>query len=189
LNLLKLGKILLTIARLTPWKGVALLIEAMPDLIKKYGRIKLVVVGRGSEEKNLKHLAKNLKIEDRVIFTGKAERQEVNDYLAVADVFLLNTNYEGMSHTLLEALKAGLPIITTPAGGNPETIENGVSGLLVGYNDQVKLTEAIGKILADSALAARLAQNARVKVLFFNKERMLNELINILELKLNDLSH
>ncbi|MFH1671592.1 MAG: glycosyltransferase family 4 protein, partial [Candidatus Portnoybacteria bacterium] len=118
------GKVLLTIARLTPWKGVDMLIKIMPGLIEKYGQINLIVAGRGSELENLKQLAENLKIENNVIFTGQADRQEVNDYLTMADIFLLNSNYEGMSHLLLESIKAGLPIITTPAGGNPETIRN-----------------------------------------------------------------
>ncbi len=175
------GKILLTIARLTPWKGIDMLIEIMPDLIKRYGEIKLVVVGRGPESDNLKQLAKNLKLENNIVFTGKANRQEVNDYLSLADIFLLNTNYEGMSHLLLEAIKAGIPIITTPAGGNLETIKDNQTGILVGYRNKREWVKAIEKVLDDSDLASQLIQNAKDDLKRFNWDDLVKETIGVFE--------
>jgi glycosyltransferase involved in cell wall biosynthesis len=123
--------VLLTVARLIPWKGIDMLIEIMPDLIKKYRQIDLVIVGRGPEMNKLKQLTQELGLENNVHFTGKLDREQIIDYLKMADLFALNTNYEGMSHVLLEAMKIGVPIITTKAGGNPETIKDGQTGLLV----------------------------------------------------------
>ncbi len=173
------GKVLLTIARLTPWKGIDTLIEIMPKLIQEYGEINLIIAGRGSELEKLKELAKNLKIEDNVIFTGQANRQEVNNYLSMADIFLLNTNYEGMSHLLLEAIKAGLPIITTPAGGNPETIKNNQTGILVGYRKKEEWIEAIEKIFNNPELAEEFVRNAQEDSKRFNWNNLVQETINI----------
>ena len=173
------GKILLTIARLTPWKGIDMLIELMPELVKRYGQIKLVIVGQGPELKNLKRLTQGLKMGNNVNFVGRANRQEVNDYLFVSDLFLLNTNYEGMSHVLLEAMKAGLPIITTPAGGNPETIKDGQTGLLAEYMDKRQWLEAIDKILNEPGLKDRLIQNAKDDLKRFSWDNLVKETIEI----------
>lgn len=176
------GKILLTVARLTPWKGVDMLIGLMPELVRRYGQIKLVIVGQGPELKNLRRLAQELKMENNVYFAGKADRQEVNDYLFASDLFLLNTNYEGMSHLLLEAMKMGLPIITTFAGGNSETIKNGRTGLLVEYKDKKKWLEAIDRILNNPALAEKLAKNARESLKRFNWDNLVKETIDVFRL-------
>ncbi len=175
------GKILLTIARLVPWKGIDMLIEIVPDLIKKHGEIKLVVVGQGPESENLKQLTKNLKLENNVVFTGKASRQQVIDYLSLADVFLLNTNYEGMSHLLLEAMKAGIPIITTPAGGNLETIKDNQTGILVGYRDKEEWIGAIGKVLDNSDLANGFVEKAKEDLKRFNWDNLIRETISVFE--------
>ena len=173
------GKILLTVARLTPWKGIDLLIEIMPDLIRNYGEINLIVVGCGPELKNLKELARKLKIGQSVIFTGKIDHQRINDYMSIADVFLLNTNYEGMSHLLLEAMAAGLPIITTPAGGNPETIENNKTGLLVKFQSKKEWIEAIKKILDNSNLAEKFIRSAKDNLTRFDWNNLIKETINV----------
>lgn len=173
------SKVLLTVARLVPWKGIDMLIEIMPDLIKKYGQINLVVVGQGPESENLKHLAQTLKLKDYVRFTGQANRQEVNDYLAIADLFVLNTNYEGMSHLLLETMKIGTPIITTFAGGNPETTKDKETGLLVDYNDKEKWLEAISQILDNPDLAAKLVSQAKEDLKRFSWLKLVQETINV----------
>ncbi len=175
----KKGIVLLTIARLTPWKGVDMLIEIMPQLIGKYGQINLVVIGQGPELSNLKRLTKELGLESNVSFAGKASRQGIVDYLRAADLFVLNTNYEGMSHCLLEAMKIGAPIITTKAGGNPETIKDGQTGLLVDYKDKEQWLEAISSILDNPDLAQRLAEQAREDLKRFSWPKLVQETIEI----------
>src|SRR3990167_9228215 len=173
------GRTLVTIARLVPWKGVDMLIEIMPDLIKKYGQINLVVVGQGPELENLKQLTQNLGLKDYVYFAGQANRQEVNDYLAAADLFVLNTNYDGMSHLLLEAMKIGAPIITTFAGGNPETIKDKETGLLVDYNNKKEWLEAINYLLDNPEKRKELAAKAKDDLKKFNWDNLVKETVNI----------
>lgn len=173
------GKMLITVARLTPWKGIDTLIEIMPDLIKKYGQINLVVVGKGSELDKLKELSQSLKLENYVFFQGKLGRQETLNHLRAADLFLLNTNYEGMSHCLLEAMKAGVPIITTKAGGNPETIKDGQTGLLVDYRNKEQWLKAIGSILDNPDLAEKLVKQAKEDLKRFSWPKLVQETIKI----------
>ena len=173
------GKIILTNARLTVWKGVDMLIEVMPQLIDKYNQIKLIIIGQGPEQTNLEKLVKELGLENNVLFLGLISRKLVVDYLKIADVFVLNTNYEGMSHVLLEAMKIGAPIITTKAGGNPETIKHGQTGLLVDYRNKGQWIEVISQILDNPDLAERLVKQAKEDLERFSWPKLVQETIEV----------
>ena len=173
------GKVILTIARLVPWKGIDTLIEIMPKLIKKYGQINLVIVGRGQELNNLQSLAQSLHSENSVFFLGKLDRQQTMEHLRATDIFVLNTNYEGMSHCLLEAMKMGRPIITTYAGGNPETIKDGQTGLLVDYRNKEQWLKAISSILDNPDLAERLVKQAKEDLKRFSWSKLVQETIKV----------
>ncbi len=175
------GNILLTNARLVPWKGVNTLIKIMPKLIQKYGAIKLIIIGDGPEKDNLEHLSRRLELDNNVFFAGQTERQQVVAYLKIADLFVLNTNYEGMSHCLLEAMKIGVPIITTWAGGNPETIDNGETGLLVDYNNREQLFKAIASVLDNPELAKKLTSQAQKGLGKFSWGNLVKETLDIFE--------
>jgi len=175
------GKVILTNARLVVWKGIDMLIELMPQLIEKYGQIKFIVISEGPEQANLEKLTKELKLENNVSFVGIISRQRVIDYLKIADIFVLNTNYEGMSHVLLEAMKVGAPIVTTPAGGNPETIKDGETGLFVEYRNKEQWLEAINLILDNPDLAEKLVKQAKKDLKRFNWDDLVKETINIFE--------
>ncbi|MFH0805627.1 MAG: glycosyltransferase family 4 protein, partial [Patescibacteria group bacterium] len=175
------GKVILTNARLTPWKGVDMLIKIMPKLIKKYENIKFIIISEGPERKNLEKLAVDLDVEEHVFFAGRVSRELVVEYLKISDVFVLNTNYEGMSHVLLEAMKVGTPIITTKAGGNPETIKDKETGLLVDYRDKEQWINAIIQILDNSDLAEKLINNAKEDLKRFNWDNLVKETIKVFE--------
>lgn len=175
------GKILLTNARLVPWKGIDMLIELMPELIKKYNQINLVIISKGPEQSNLEKLSQQLNLEEKVFFVGRVSRQQVVDYLTIADLFVLNTNYEGMSHCLLEAMKVGTPIITTKAGGNPETIKDKETGLLVDYRNKGQWLEAINLILDNPDLAEKLVNQAKKDLKRFNWDDLVNKTINVFQ--------
>ena len=84
--------------------------------------------------------------------------------MKASDVFVLNSETEGLSHVLLEAMAVGTPIVATNAGGNPEVIEDGVNGLLVPIGDQEKLKEAILRVLQDKESAGEFVKRSREKV-------------------------
>jgi len=174
-------KVILTNARLTPWKGIDMLIKIMPQLIKKYKNIRFVIISEGPERKNLEKLAVDLDVEEHVFFAGRVSRELVVEYLKISDVFVLNTNYEGMSHVLLEAMKVGIPIITTKAGGNPETIKDKETGLLIDYRDKEQWIDAINQILDNPDLSERLVDNAKEDLKRFNWDNLVQETIKAFE--------
>jgi glycosyltransferase involved in cell wall biosynthesis len=74
---------------------------------------------------------------------GMVSREELAERIFASDAFVLNTAYEGLSHQLLEVMSMGVPIVTTPVGGNVELIRDGESGMFVPYDDREKIQEAL----------------------------------------------
>lgn len=173
------GELVVSAGRLVSWKGFAGLVRLWPEVLTKYPEAKLLIIGDGPEKTGLEKLIAELGLLDSVLLTGKLERQLLLVYLKIADVFVLNTGYEGFSHQLLEVASVGTPIVTTKVGGNSEIIKNGVSGLLVEYNNQAELTVAILKVLANPELAHKLSIEATSRVQEFSLERMITSLIRL----------
>lgn len=171
------GKIMVSIGRLVPWKGFGLLVELMPELIKKNPELKLYIIGEGPEFYNLRGLIDTHKLNDRVFPLGKLSHDMVLKYLKAADLFVLNTGYEGFSHQLLEVMASGTPLVTTAVGGNTELITANENGVLVGYNDRDGIKEAIEKILSDIMFSDEISTNARKKVEEFSEKRMVQETV------------
>jgi len=169
-------KIISTACRLTPWKGV----DGLIKIIKRLDNSVLLVLGDGPHKEELKVLAKGLGVEDRVVFMGSVEHKEIVNYYKASDLFVLNTNYEALSHTLLEVMKAGTPIITTNIGGNPEVIEDGKSGLLVEYNNESQLISAVEKVFGDEWLANNMTKKAQEKLNNFNWKTAISQTIELL---------
>lgn len=151
--------ILVSVARLTPVKGVDVALRALtklPDAL-------FVIVGDGPQQAELETLAKALGIADQAKFVGRQPHDAVMDYMRAADVFILSSRTEGLSHVLLEALSVKTPAVATAVGGNPEILTDGLNGLLVPSENPDALAEAVQRILSDSTLAERLAQAGRVR--------------------------
>ena len=171
------GNIMVSVGRLVPWKGFGLLVELMPELIKKNPELKLYIIGEGPEFYNLRKLIDTQSLNDRVFLLGKLPHDTVLKHLKAADLFVLNTGYEGFSHQLLEVMASGTPLITTAVGGNTELITADENGVLVGYNDKIGIKEGIEKILSDKIFADKISANAQKKVKEFNEARMLQETV------------
>ena len=175
------GDIIVSGGRLEPWKGMAALIEIMPDLLRESSNFRLIIVGYGPERDNLKLKIKDLKLENEVRLIDRLPHREFLEYFKASKIFVLNSGYEGFSHLLLEAMAVGLPVITTNVCGNPEIVKDGYNGLLVEYNNKVQLKEAILKIWKSDDLQKKFSENGEKTVLEFGLERMLNETIKILK--------
>ena len=113
------GPFLLFVGRLTEKKGVKYLIEAMPEVIKKNPKTKLMIVGTGELEKELKDLTEKINMKDKVIFTGAIPNSELPKYYATADIFIAPSivandgDREGLPVTLMEASASGTSIIAS----------------------------------------------------------------------------
>jgi len=158
------GKIMLTVARLTPWKGVDRIIEVLPEIRRQINEANLVVVGDGPELGNLQRLAGELGVRGYVSFVGRVPHEEVPYYLRAADVFVLYSGYEGLPHIVLEAMATGVPVILSDKGGNREVVEDGVNGLLVPIGNQERLKEAILRVLQDEKLVRRFVERSRKRL-------------------------
>lgn len=170
------GKVIVTVGRLVPWKGIKELISIMPDVIAAHADARLVVIGDGPERTSLEKQASDLGLSDRVTFTGKLPQADMFNYVKASDAFVLNTSYEGFSHQILETMALGTPIITTAVGGNVEAIRNHENGILVAPGALQSLKEAIIGLLGDSEAGERLARAAKKDVAAFTDEVMLEKL-------------
>lgn len=174
------GNIILTSGRLVPWKGFRMLIKLMPQLFQVNQFFRLVIVGEGPQRDELQSMVRTLGLERKVFLVGKKTPRELAVYLAAADMFVLNTGYEGFSHQLLEALRACAPVITTAVGGNPELIEQGENGFLVKFNDEFNLVEAIKSLHRDPNIGRSFCEAGMKRAQEFTVERMLRETTKIL---------
>ena len=153
-----------TVGRTDPVKGHRFLIEAMAGIAHHFPHARLVVVGAKvtPEFAALRRLAVIFGVDDKVVFTGA--REDAPDLLAAMDLFVLPSLSEGMSNALLEAMAAGLPIVATAAGGNPEVIGEDGAGVLVKPGSPAELAEAICPLLHDPEAARAMGGRARRRV-------------------------
>lgn len=158
--------IVLTVARLDEQKGHKFLIEAaakVPEAI-------FVLAGAGPLRDDLEAHARALKLDDRVRFLG--HREDIPELLAACDLFVLPSLYEGYPLSIMEAAAARKPTVATVVGGTDEVIRHGETGLLVPPADSAALATAIRALLAEPAMAARLACAAHLRSREFSAETM-----------------
>lgn len=174
------GDIILSAGRLVPWKGFRMLIKIMPRLSEISQLFRLVIVGDGPDQKMLASMIKNLGLERKVYLVGRKSQEELAIYLAAADMFVLNTGYEGFSHQILEAMTANVPVITTAVGGNKEIIRQGENGFMVKYQDEFNLVEAIKSLWQNPELREEFKKEGEKTAEHFSSEKMFKETIKIL---------
>jgi len=174
------GDLLLTVARLLPWKGVAMLIEIMPELLKFNPSFKLVVVGNGPNEDHLHHLAAEKKLTDAVIFPGRVSQDDLPDYYQAASIFILNSGYEGLSHSIIDAMNYNLPVVASAIGGNPELIDDDYNGLLAEYNNHSAWVAAVKRLWQSEKLRTRLVASPLTKLTTLSFDNMITETLKIL---------
>ncbi|WNC72545.1 glycosyltransferase [Thalassotalea psychrophila] len=136
-----------TVARLDPIKNHIMMLKAFSQLLKTHPNTILLIVGDGEEKANLTKLSRQLKINNKVFFTGYIEQP--NDHIGIMDIFLLSSYSEGTPITLLEALSIGKPCVVTDVGGNPEIIHHDINGLICASNDHINFAESICAIVDD----------------------------------------
>lgn len=153
------AKKIVTVGRLHSQKNQALLLEAFSDFRKERMDYELHIYGEGELEEKLKAYAQKLGIGDNVVWHGFSTR--VKEEIADSRMFVLSSDFEGISNSMLEALAMGIPTISTdcPIGGARVYIKNNESGLLVPVGDRKALAEAMLRVAGDDELAGRLSVN------------------------------
>ncbi len=152
------GPLIVGCGRLHRQKGFDLLIEAFADLDDAKAR--LVILGEGSEREALEALARSRGVADRVLMPGFESHPE--KWFAQATLFVLPSRWEGFGHVLVEALAAGVPVVSAWAPHGPADILNdGETGLMVPTGNAAALGAAIDRLLIDEGLRGRLAEAGR----------------------------
>lgn len=167
--------LLVSIGRLTAVKGFDVAIRALADVPDAT----LVIVGEGEQRAVLDELA--APYGDRVRFVGRQPQETALRYLRAADVFVLSSHTEGLSHVLLEAITVGTPAVATRVGGNPEILTDGVNGLLVPPDNPPVLAASINYLLADPAYAAKLAEAGRRRSVDFSWDMVVQRTESLLK--------
>ena len=152
-----------TASRLVSEKGLSYLVEAFAALSATRSDLRLVIVGIGPAERDLRKRVAERGLGDRVIFTGF--RTDVPACLTAFDIFALPSLDESHSIGLLEAMRAGLAIVATDVGGNTESVQNGCEALIVPSADPTSLTSALERLVGDSSLRRKLGNAAHQRFL------------------------
>lgn len=139
---------IISVARLEPVKNIELALRAIKRIINDSYNVKYLILGEGSQRSNLESLAKRLGIADRVEFTGL--KADPIPYLLTSNLFLLTSNSEGFSNSLLEAMYYQVPSISTKVGGAEDIIIDRHNGWLVNVNDEKQLYDKLIYILSMS---------------------------------------
>lgn len=170
-------KRIVSVARLQPQKNHKLLLDAFAEFLKEYSEYELHLFGKGELEEKLKIQAKELGIFDKVIFRGFSPN--VKGEIWDSAMFVLSSDYEGISNSMIEALAMGIPVISTdcPVGGSRAYIKNQINGILVPVGDRQALAEAMKQIAGNEQLANKLSENGTVIKEIFSLNRIANRFL------------
>jgi glycosyltransferase involved in cell wall biosynthesis len=156
------GPTVTNIASLTPQKGQHLLLEAMQATLQAHPQARLMFVGEGVLEQQLRDKARRLGIDHKVTFTGV--RRDIPQILAHTDVFALSSLWEGLPLAAVEAMAAARPVVLTDVGGNRELVESEEHGLIVPPNDARALAEGLSSLIGDPKRRRLMGRAARERV-------------------------
>lgn len=161
---------LLSVGRLVEKKGFPVLIEAVARL-RNLGRpVRLVIAGEGEQRAELEAQIRSLRLQESVELVGALSHGDIRAWMTRADLFVLaaqvadDGNRDGLPVVVVEAMAAGLPVVSTPIVGIPEAVVDGVTGRLVPEKDAATLAAALVELLEDRNRAAAMARAARVRV-------------------------
>lgn len=167
-----------TAGRLGPQKNQAMLIRAMALVHEKYPEVKCQIYGEGTLREVLQQQIQELGLEDIVTLEGNVS--DIHERLSKCGIFVMTSNFEGLSNALIEAMMMGMPCITTNFPGVDELITSGENGLMVPMDDHKALANQILRLLEDSALAEQLAKNAQEYAQQFRAEVVLQQWRNVI---------
>lgn len=171
---------LITCSRIDGIKGLNYLLDALAKLKSDGLRFHYYMIGDGPELDNLKRLCSHLAMDEYVTFTGY--KNNVDEWLNGADIFVIPSLQENHSIAVLEAMRAGKAIIATKVGGNGESLRNEVDGLLIKPCDVESLYEALKRLIHDEELRDRLSFSAKKRFMEkFTVDVMLKNVLGVLE--------
>lgn len=151
-------KNIISAARLVGQKNQKMLIEAFSKLYETHPEYKLIIFGEGDERKNLENMIKTKGLEGSVLLPGSS--RQLWDEMLKSRLFVLSSNYEGMSNSLIEAMCLGLPCISTKVSGSVDLIKHGINGLLTNVNDTQELYDTMVQLIEDDKKSVFVSRNS-----------------------------
>lgn len=164
--------VILSMGRLVSAKDYPTLIGAFSFLLAKK-EVRLMILGEGEEKENIREIAKDLGVLEKIDFLGFQENPY--KYLAGASVFVSSSVREGFSNSIVEAMACGTPVVSTEAEGPAEIIENGKNGVLVPVGDSKALAEAILEVLNNPVLQQKLSTAGRIRAQDFTIKKSIEK--------------
>lgn len=146
---------------LEPVYNISVLLDSFYLLHEKYPQLKLLIIGEGSQESELKEQALRLGLGSKVIFTGRVPFQEISDYYNKLSVLVNISEYESFGVSVVEAMACGKPVIVTNVGGLKEVVKDDSVGLKVEAGHVEQTAEAIERLVSDEGLYSSIAATAR----------------------------
>ncbi|MCL1886851.1 MAG: glycosyltransferase [Betaproteobacteria bacterium] len=173
------------VAQLIPRKGHHYLIDAIEILSKDYPQIRVICFGQGPLLSPLKTIVQQKKLENVIQFAGF--RTDLPKWLGGLDILAHPADMEGLGVSLLQASAAAVPIVTTRAGGLPEAVQDGVTGILIDPGDAVSLTAALRRLIEDTSLRHKLGAAGRKRIMSaFSVEAMAKGNLDVYKKVLNE---
>ncbi|MDO8538691.1 MAG: glycosyltransferase family 4 protein [archaeon] len=157
---------ILCIGRLVSWKGFQFVIKALPKILKSIPNARLLIVGKGEFESELKKIVSELKIEKNIVFAGQVSHEMLPQYYSVCDIFIQpSIAMESLSLTLVSGQASGKACIASDLGAMKEIIVNGKNGFLVLPENENAIAEKVVEIFSSPSLKKQFEENARKNAL------------------------
>tara|TARA_B100001093_G_C26817155_1_gene1010266 strand:- start:1325 stop:2308 length:984 start_codon:yes stop_codon:yes gene_type:complete len=148
---------ILTVSNLRQVKNISLIINAFPELLKRFKKIEIVCIGDGNQKKELIELSKNLNVFDKISFEGIVDN--VDKYYEKADIFVLPSLSEGSSNSLIEAMNSSIPVIGSNVPGINDMITDKYNGMLIDPKRAATLIDAITELITNNDFRKRISRN------------------------------
>lgn len=175
----KTEKKIVTAGRLTAQKNQKLLVDVFGMLSESYPEYTLWIYGEGELRDDLVKRANDLKVAEKVYLPGNVP--DLHEKIKDAEIFVLSSDYEGLSNALLEAMMMGLPCISTRCAGSDEVIQDGINGLLVNVGDEISLKRAIVDLIENESLRKKISENAKKSMGDFSRDVVMKQWANVIE--------
>ncbi|MFM9050890.1 MAG: glycosyltransferase [Bacteroidota bacterium] len=170
-------KLVGNVSALADHKDHPTFLRAAAELVSKRKDIRFLLAGAGPEESNIRELITKLGLQKHVLLLGF--RSDPIRVISSLDVFMMTSKTEGLGSVVLDAFSCGTPVVATDAGGLPELVENGKTGLLVPVSDHQALASAVNRLLDEKTLAQNLTIAARAKVQEMSYKAMCRNTLDI----------
>ena len=172
-------KKIVAVGRLEQQKNHAMLINAFKKAHKSFPEYKFYIYGDGKLRCSLTKQIESLGLEESVFLPGNVF--DIHEKISDAEMFVLSSNYEGLSNALLEAMMMGLPCISTNCAGSNEVIQNNINGLLIPMGSEDKLAEGMKRLLYDKELSYQIGKKSKITSREFESENVIRKWEAIIE--------